>query len=76
MPLTTQELTESHKANIFPFDFHPEKKKNNNLELTLFIPRITNLPPSFITFRLQGSVTSLAPLLAPASILPGARPPR
>lgn len=27
LPLTAQELTDSHKANIFPFDFHPEKKK-------------------------------------------------
>jgi len=24
LPLASQELTESHKANIFPFDFHPE----------------------------------------------------
>lgn len=39
--VAAQALTDSHKANIFPFDFHPEK----NLGLTLLIPRVANLPP-------------------------------
>lgn len=42
----------------------------------MLILHVTSLPPSFITFRLGDSVTSLAPLVAPASILPGMVPPR